>query len=280
MSAPDQQPEQEWFPTADPLDTDDVRADYANLSNIGRDLAQLVDRLLHEQRPTPRFSYYYLLAGLALTNQLHYMEDILAVTPGRSAEVIARTMLEGFIKLSWVEQAPEDRALRWFNYAWLQEWKTLARQAARGVDLTADKARLLNEIKKRATVHLNPEGQRAVDQGADLLPFGHIKPDWTGKSAYDLAAITGLNQLHSRFYDPLSDWIHWSPKGFIKSANTASGEIQYTFRSYYQSVACLVAAIASLLGCLKIWARAFSVDLTEDIAAIETQFHPWAHLVK
>lgn len=267
-----------WHDTADRQDTNSVKKDYLTLKGLAEELCKIVESTHDSQREIEHrgFPYFPYMVGLFLLNQLHYLEDLLALIPNRSVEVIARTMVEGFIKLKWVEREPESRAVRWFSFSWVQEWKYAIRQESRGLEVDNYKQSVLGQIKEGATDHLYTKGLAALEKGSDLDPFKHFKHDWTGFSTFQLAQKTSLVNLYTRFFDPLNDWVHWSPKGFIKSADVSDGGTQYTFRSYYQSTACLIAGISSLLGCLKIWDMAYSADYGSRISEFERKFESWA----
>ncbi len=267
-----------WHQTSDRQDTEAVKHDYEILVGLANNLTAEIEDALSEEHAVPKegFSYFHLMCGLFLVNQLHYLEDLVLLAPGRSTEVIGRTMVEGLIKLSWVEEDSAKRSSRWFNYFWFQELKTLARLEARGEDVSNDKATLLVQLLDRALIHLNDDGNKALESGEALNPFGHFKSDWTGKSTYDLTRTPDLKNIYSRFFDPYNDWVHWSAKGLLKCSDTSGVGINYTYRSYYQSVSSLIAGITSLLGCLKIWLRAFELEVPKNVKALEDAFRPYS----
>ncbi len=267
-----------WHDTADRQDTDEVKADYLALKDLAEELSRLVESTHESQREIEHegFPYFHYMVGLFLLNQLHYLEDLLALIPNRSVELIARTMVEGFIKLKWVERDPELRAGCWFSFSWVQEWKYAIRQEARGFEVDDYKHEIRKQLRENASDHINKKGLISLENGTDPDPFRHFEHDWTSFSTFQLAQKIGLVNLYARFLDPLNDWVHWSPKGFIKSADVSENGTQYTFRSYYQSVACLIAGISSLLGCLKVWDKSYSADYRSRISEFESKFESWS----
>jgi len=269
-----------WHHTADPQDTDQIKADYLTLKDLAKEICDLVETTHELEREIEHkgFPFYHYMVGLFLINQLHYLEDLLSLIPNRTAELIARTMVEGYIKLRWVEKDSENRARSWFTFSWVQEWKYAKRQESRGYDVKEQKQNILKHLDEDSRKHMNKKGITALDNGAEPDPFKHFKHDWTGLSTFQLAEKTGLINLYARYVDPISDWIHWSPKGFIKSANTSEGGTKYTFKSYYQSVASLIAGISSILGCLKIWDQVYDAGYFSKISKFEEKFNKWSPL--
>ena len=206
-----------WHETVDRQDTDEVKSQFLAVKDLAEEICRLTENTheLETEIEHQGFSYFHWMVGLFLLNQLHYLEDMIKLIPNRSVELIARTMVEGFIKLKWVEVNSEERAARWFAFSWVQEWKYLIRQESRGIDVQSNKKDVLRQIENTAIAHVTRTGLSKLESGNELDPFKHFEHDWTGRSTFQLAREVDLVNLYARFFDPLNDWVHWSPKGFI-----------------------------------------------------------------
>lgn len=122
-------------------------------------------------------------------------------------------------------------------------------------------------------MHLTPSGLRAINNGTDPNPFrNHFNADWTGLGMYQIAKEVKLTRLYSRLMDPYSDWVHWSPKGIMKSTSTSPGEFQFSFLSYYQACTALVAGGAALIGVLRVWQQAHGIGIIDGLDLSEAEF--------
>lgn len=266
-----------WQESTDTRDNDQVRKDYITLRVIARELCHLADSTFQTRQEFEHkgFPYFHYMIGTMTMCQIHYLEDILSLTPNRSVEVIARTMVEGFLKVKWVAESPQVRAHRWFSFAWVQEWKYLKRNEDRDVYTSDEKSQLLERLRTDAKVHFTRRGRKRNEDGKEPDPFSDFQHDWTGKGMYHLASQFGLQKLYAKFYDPYNDWVHWSSKGLLKTSEASDEGASFSFISYYQSVTALIAGITSLLGCLKMATEVFNKDSKAEIAPIESAFSPW-----
>jgi hypothetical protein len=264
--------------TSDKYDTEKVKYDHLELIYYGKCLSKIVEALLHNKNgySTQGFSYFHFFTGLVLISELEYFDDILVLSPKRTVEVIARTIIEGYIKLKWVEIDPKNRANRWFVYSYFQEWKYIIRQQSTDGPEIEGKEEIRTKLIEFAKIHLNDEGQKVLAEGKEINPFGHIKNDWSGKSMHDLAEATNELPLFSRYYDPMNDWVHWSPKGIIKSASTSKSGVQYSFQSYSLAAASIISSMISILGCINIWNKAYGIEPEEEQIKFINWFTKWA----
>jgi hypothetical protein len=130
-------------------------------------------------------------------------------------QLIARSMIEGFAFLYWGVSNKGWVPLRWCSYAAVTDYRLAMKHLSKGVVPETDKQKIEEMLKKYGKPFLKKKNQELnIDFKTD--PF--IKYWNVDNNGEKVSARKVFNNLKadplSIAYEDMSDWIHWSTRGF------------------------------------------------------------------
>lgn len=132
-----------------------------------------------------------------------HMNSIRKLSPSPDVQLIARSMIETLIQMLWVAHSSVQRASKWRQYIFVEDWMKLQDLIRKGKDISVEEQHSINSgyaaIKDR---YLTGKGDKTHN-------------NWKcGVTIRDMASTVKADELHSILYSNLSDWVHGGPNSF------------------------------------------------------------------
>jgi hypothetical protein len=232
------------------------------LSDLVRELIGLSTGLFESiPEPLAETDMYGNMGLTFLSKQIDHARSLLALNRSRDSVLIARSMIEGMVQITWASKEPGNRARRWWDFDAIQRWRTLARRKSGGMNIPD---RVLAEAE-RSALRL---GRRFLTKKAAArwkrtrtLPKNPYVPTWSGKDMRELCEATRYNDKYLTFYAEFSEWHHWGPIGVGEPLYAELGPVEGRALVGYQceDPAVTERALANGFQCL-----AVTLDIMDD----------------
>lgn len=132
-----------------------------------------------------------------------HMNSIRKLSPSPDVQLIARSMIETLIQMLWVAHSPVQRASRWRQYIFVEDWMKLQDLLRQGKDISLEEQ------------HSIESGYAAIEDNFLKSTGGKIYNNWKcGVKIHDMASTVKADELYSILYSSLSDWVHGGPNSF------------------------------------------------------------------
>ncbi len=177
-------------------------------------LITLVDTILStEVKCEIDKDHFGFMARCYLGEQRNYLEAIRQLVPsglGRSAGLIARSMVEGLALLRWAAREP-SRPLQWRTYALVVDWRLMKREESAGQQVeTARKARIEQDISQYGGQFLSPRAIEKKKHGKPLPKDPYVREWYAPSSVWDIFKEVKGKALYECIYRSESERTHWS----------------------------------------------------------------------
>lgn len=209
-----------------------VDAAKENLSTLIEQTKILLDKhtSFKKEDLTGRMITYFIF------KQLDHAMSVMRLDPSMDAVLIARTMIEGVINLTWVLENPDERVKNWFDYSAVYDFKLLEQKENGGSFVSEhDKNKTIKNFESHAPIFLKRNGQKHHDNFRKGENLGNISKN-----------NTNLEYFYQN-YKWFSDWVHWGSQSLGQVIEEKSDEISYYEDNHVYRVPALVIAFASLL---------------------------------
>lgn len=190
------------------------------------------------------------------------------------AGIIARTMLEGFIYLAWINEDSQVRASKYRNFAAIEDYRQIREADMSGKAVAKDKRELVNA--RLATLDNSYRNKKSLN--------GELRPDddpyqksWNYDSAGkrieigQMAIEIGDDQLKD-LYDELSKWSHWSVLGIGRNLNRSLKSVRLSTGNENDAIKSLIVVAISLTGAGIIVDHHLGGSCGEKLVALRDEF--------
>lgn len=168
--------------------------------------------------------------------QLDHAMSVHKISPSMDVVLMARTMLDGLINISWVLEAPEERVKDWFDFTAVDNFELLQR-------------------KFENKVEVSQEDQKEIQEAYDAVKERFLKPNSNrhydnfrrGKSLKSIAEGNPvLKNLYKGSYKYFSDWAHWGSQSLHHAVIQTPNVISYYEDDHSYLIPAVIAARHSL----------------------------------
>lgn len=189
-------------------------------STVG-ELRHLLDRLIELAerlfpaipQPVPMTDLYGRMALTFLCKQIEHARSLLALGRSRDVVLIARSMVEGMVQLTWASKLKGRRARRWCDFDAIQDWRTLDRRHRAGMRIPASVvAQAKRNARRLGWRFLTKDAAKSWRTSQELPPNPYVR-SWSGLDIRELCKRTGYELKYLTFYADFSEWHHWGPTG-------------------------------------------------------------------
>ena len=212
----------------------------------------------------------YANMGLTfLGKQIDHATSLLALNRSRDSVLIARSMIEGLVQLTWASKRPGERARRWWDYDVVQRLRSLDRLSKASIDIpNAALSEATDNAARLGHRFMNKKGRERRSRGETLGSNSYVT-SWTGKSVCELCGETGYLDKYYTFYDRFSDWHHWGPASVGEPLYAEAGPVEGQAIIGYQSASPsdTAMALANGLQCLVVTLHLMDEHLEAGLAA-------------
>jgi len=171
-----------------------------------------------------------------MLKQRHHAMSVIKLDPSMDMALIARTMIEGVMTLSWALEKPEERCGNWFKYSYVDDYKLLQKKKKSGIKVSLeDEERVIQNYNNYASEFLKKNSKRHHDNFRKGANLGNILKDNT-----DL-------EYFYQHYKYFSDWAHWGSQSLDQVVNEGFNELSYNESNHGYRYAALRVSFASLL---------------------------------
>lgn len=80
-----------------------------------------------------------------LGKQVDHARSVILLIPSRDAVLVARSMIEGLVKLLWAESHPDVLTLKWRAFSYVHDWRVLREKARKGEAVDEDRRTSIEE---------------------------------------------------------------------------------------------------------------------------------------
>ncbi len=199
-----------------------------------------------KQLPLPTQDHFAFMAVSFLSKQIDHMESILKLIPRRDVALIARAMVEGLCQLLWVTHDPDVRALQWRAFGYVLDWRAMQAQIAAGrlVD-QMEHEEIEAGLRQYKHLFLTSKAVKALTKGVPT-PRDPYHPYWHGQNVRSLCEEIRGEELYQRVYRLFSNWMHWSPAGFMMAMDVQATKTTFITMSFADSATALKAGMQCL----------------------------------
>lgn len=192
--------------------------------------------------------------------QLDHAMSVIKLDPSMDTVLIARTMIEGVINLTWVLEQPETRVEDWFNYSSVYDFNLLKDKESGGSFISDnDRNNVLENYEKNASAFLTKKGNRHHDNFRKGNNLSNISKD-----------NTDLEYFYQN-YKYFSDWVHWGSQSLRHVIDEQENEISYYEQEHIYRAPALVIAFGSLLDIVAKTSEHFGLEQDEALEEISNQ---------
>ena len=225
-------------------------ADIERLRGYVSDLLVVAERALSQPVTFDASNHLAFMALSFAGKQVIHARSILILQGSIDATLIARSMFEGLSQLLWAAQSPNDRPEMWRAFAFVRDWRNMAKQIAKGAIVPEDK-------RKHVEAGVNAFGHKFLtDKARKAKKAGRKLPDdpyaygWYDESEKKVFQAVGGDVAYDELYGPFSEWHHWRIGGFgsLVAHDDTSGK--FSFNLSGQVPAMTETALASAFQCL------------------------------
>jgi hypothetical protein len=184
------------------------------------------------------------------------------------AELVARSMLEGYVQLKWASHDIESRGRRWRAYAVILHWRAVSTGAA--IDQDVDEARFRILFDQHHELFYTSAALRAKADGKRLPQDPYFRT-WFGIPIRELFNAVGDGILYNAAYGPLSDWHHWSPASLAHLLSVTASGVTYVQQSFGRQASALNIAFFSLYHCAAILSGHLALPQIADLHELASE---------
>lgn len=206
---------------------------------------------------------------------LRSVELLIDANAHRDAGLIARTMLEGQIMLSWAFQDIPARTDLWFWFGAIADWRQTLKNENAGRPVDSEEKRQLREFvdqygpdyfSGKVRKRLRESEATGVPYQMPDDPWGNA---WTEMSAASMFAAVGATNLYESLYRSTSGWAHWDPRGInLAFERTEWGMAGFADFDWTGASRALVTGCGALLSSLELLDGHFSLGRASRLAEL------------
>jgi hypothetical protein len=192
-----------------------------------------------------------------------HMNSIRKLSPSPDVQLIARSMIETLIQMLWVAHSPVQRASKWRQYIFVEDWMKLQNLLRQGKDISLEEQHSINSeyeaIKDKFLKHASDKTHKNWKCGAKI---------------HDMASTVEADELYSILYSNLSDWVHGGPNSFSHMV-TFTAEMTLNIRNDAPNNilnSCFSIAFQCMYQALAICSQHFSLELEKSLQSIYEQY--------
>lgn len=203
-----------------------------------------------------------------LSKQLHHLKAIVHLQNHRDAELIARSMLEGYIQLSWCSIDSDNRARQWREFGRIHNYQILKRNP-RLSELLKEEAKVEFRENAENLVHFyRASAKQKISMGKSPPPNLFVN-NWFGeKTIWQLfSEVPDGTELYA-LYSHYSDWHHWSFAGLARALDVSANDVRYKANSPLSAAQGLTTGFQCLLKSCDIVVDHFGLDFEEKLQQI------------
>lgn len=237
------------------------------VSMLQPDIARKHLRALIEQTKVILGQYTYFkkadLTGRMITyfiyKQLDHAMSVMKLDPSMDDVLIARTMIEGVINLTWALEKPDERVKDWFDYSVVYDFKLLERKVSGGSLVSEeDKKEVIENYQQSAAAFLKRTGR----------PHDNFRK---GKNLGNISKNNNDLEYFYQNYKWFSDWVHWGSPSLRHVIEEKPDEISYYEDDHVYRMPALLIAFASLLDIAVKTNEHFKLEQTESLEEISNK---------
>jgi len=263
--------------------------DLPKLLNYATSLLDIVEKMLRtEPQLDEENDHLGVMIWAFVYKQVDHLSSIIAlvdVGKDADAEIIARTSIEGMYLLLWSfhgpMEGPRDRSFRWRAYPWIEEWRQIVKDNAKGETIDPERKRMVEQqLQKFDDLFLTNDARDKKRKGESLPADPYIK-GWPSTNLEmmieELLKIEKLQkvlQLDKRHYDliyrGISRWVHWDPRGIRQAIKYDGNSVFYDSRSVNKAAVSLADGFTSLLRSAELFNYHFKLAFRDELTMVAT----------
>jgi hypothetical protein len=199
-----------------------------------------------------------------VTKQIEHMKSVrilIRAEAHRDAQLIARTMLEGYGQLAWVLEGQPERTDRWLWFGAIVDRRQMLHNRSIGVDVDKDEWNQIEQlVAEHGDKYIRPKYRKAqgeaIDRGeAYMLPDDPWDNTWYPVDFASMFCEIGEVDLYESSYRGASEWIHWGTRAILRAAERADWGT-----SGFSEVDWPAASLALSLGCHSVYKTLTTLD--------------------
>jgi hypothetical protein len=224
--------------------------------------------------PDDHFGFMCLCFVSRHVEHIHTLDVLI---PHRDAGLVARSMFEGLVQLTWASADKSTRAHQWRSFGYIHDWRLLrSRIRPDSIPLSGKENAIIEGVALYGERFLMTKYQNrtaAAWASEYRSPTDPFYPNWKcGMRLIDMAREVEALDLYNELYGHLSDWAHWGTAGFGLSLNSREDGILYTSTSFPTAAQSLALAFQSLYQSLWIFDEHFGLGIKDEIERLRDEY--------